>query len=167
MAALQGMFEPTRAVFDAHVQGVRLFVRDFTELNQLTDGEESSDRMIAFATMDFLSDFNGTPPFSVYSLDDVYARQLSSFAIRGTCVSLLQSLMIIYARNHIPLSDGGLTAHLNDKAPLIMSMLSLIQSSYEQNKRVIKTALNIEGILDDGPTGVHSDYAGLTYLGFF
>jgi len=149
------------------VQSVRLFMRDFAELNLLIRGEESSDRMIAWATMDFLSDFNGTPPFSGYSLDDLFARNLHSMAIRGTVISLMQSLMIIYARNNLPFSDGGLTVSINDKAPIIQSMLGLLQSSYEQQKRMVKTAVNIEGILDHQPSGVHSDYLALSAVGFY
>lgn len=164
---LQGLAQPSSEMLNAHVQGVRLFMRDFAELNLLIQGEESSDRMLVWATMDFLSDFNGTPPFSAFSLDDLFARSLQSFAVRGTVISLLQSLMIHYARNHLPFSDGGLSVSINDKAPLIMSMLQFLQSAYEQNKRMVKTSINIEGIMDAGPTGVHSDYLGLTSLGFF
>jgi hypothetical protein len=151
----------------AHVQGVRLFTRDFAELNLLTKGQESSDRMIAFATMDFLSDFNGTPPFSSLTLDDMYRRFLNSLAVRGTVVSLLQSLMIFYSRNHLPYSDGGLSVNLHDKAPIIMSMLSLIQSGYEQNKRLVKTSLNVESIMGEEVSGVLSDYSALSFLGLF
>src|SRR5690554_6677296 len=101
---------------DAHVQAVRLFMRDFTELNQLVQGEESSDRMILWATYDFLSDFNGTPPFTAHTLGSLHERHLHSFSVRGTVISLLQSLILIYTRNHINFSDGGISVSINDKA---------------------------------------------------
>jgi hypothetical protein len=142
-------------------------MRDFAELNLLIRGEESSDRMITWATMDFLSDFNGTPPFTTFSLDDMLVYNLHSLAIRGTVISLLQSLMIFYARNHLPFSDGGLSVNINDKAPIIQSMLQLLQSAYEQNKRMVKTAINVEGILDAGPSGLHSDYYAMSAIGFY
>jgi hypothetical protein len=164
---LQGLAQPSSEALVAHIQGVRLFMRDFAELNLLLRGEESSDRAITWATMDFLSDFNGTTPFSSFSLDDLFARNLMHLAVRGTVISLLQSLMIFYARNHLPFSDGGLSVGINDKAPLIMSMLNFFQSAYEQNKRMVKTAINIESIMDSGPSGVHSDYLALTSLGFY
>jgi len=165
--ALQGLQQPTDAVFNAHVQSVRLFMRDFAELNLLVRGEESSDRMIAWATVDFLSDFNGTPPFGTFSLDDMNMYQLQHLAVRGTVISLLQSLMIFYARNHLPFSDGGLSVNIMDKAPIIQSMLQLLQAAYEQNKRMVKTAINVQGIMDAGPSGVHSDYYALSSIGFY
>ncbi len=145
-----------------HVQGVRLFTRDFGELNLLIRGEESSDRMIAWATFDFLSDFNTTPPFTGFSLEDMYARGWSSFAVRGTLVVMLQGLSLLYTRNALPFSDGGISVNMNDKAGTLMQLQSLIQSAYEQNKARIKTAINVEQLLDSSSSGVHSDYVLLS-----
>lgn len=166
VAGLGQPYDP-RVVLRAHCEGVRLFMRDFAELNLLIRGQESTDRMIVWATQDFLSDFNGTPPFTGFSLEELASRNLQALCVRGTVITLLQSVMIIQARNHLPFSDGGLSVSMNDKAPLIQSMLQLFQSAYEQNKRQVKTALNIEQILDSGPSGVHSDYFGLTSLGMW
>lgn len=156
-----------RAVLRSHIESVRLFMRDFSELNLLTRGEESTDRMIVWATGDFLSDFNGTPPFTGYALDELVARNLQALCVRGTVITLLQSVMLLHARNYLPFSDGGLSVSINDKAPIIQSMLQLFQAAYEQNKRQAKTALNIEQIMDMGPSSVHSDYFGLYSLGYF
>lgn len=165
--ALAPIERSSSRVLDGHVQSVRLFMRDFPYLNLLIRGEESSDRMIEWATMDFLSDFNGTTPFSGHSLDSLFALNLQALCLRGTVISLLQSLMIFYARNHLPFSDGNLTVAINDKAPLIMNMISMFQSAYEQNKRMVKTALNVQELLDSGPSGVHSDYYALSTLGYY
>jgi hypothetical protein len=167
VSQLQGLAQPTLTGLESHIQSVRLFMRDFAELNLLIRGEESSDRMIAWATMDMLSDFNGTPPFSTYSLDDLFTRNLHSLAIRGTVISLLQSLMLIYARNYLPFSDGGLSVSINDKAPILQSMIGLMQSAVEQQKRMVKTAINVEGLLDVQPSGVHSDYLALSCIGYY
>lgn len=164
---LQGVALPVSNTVRDFVQGVRLWMRDFAELNLLVRGEESSDRMILFAIGDFLSDFNGTPPFSNMALADLFARNQQSLALRGTVISLLQGVMLIQARNHLPFSDGGLSLQINDKAPLIQSILQLLQAQYEQNKRMVKTAINIEGMLDSGPSGVHSDYYALSAFGLY
>lgn len=165
---LQGFGQPRMQTLNAHVQEVRLFMRDFAQLNLLIRGEESSDRMLAWATLDFLSNFNGTPPFSRYNLDDlIYSYNLNHFAIRGTVISVLQSVMFIYARNHLPFSDGGLSVNFNDKAGVIQSMLQLLQAAYEQDKRQIKTAINVMGIMDEGPSGVLSDYSALAAIGYY
>lgn len=169
MPFVQGLGQPLdpRLVLRGHIESVRLFMRDFAELNLLIRGEESSDRMIVWATQDFLSDFNGTPPFTGYSLEELASRNLQHLCVRGTVITLLQSVMLLHARNYLPFSDGGLSVSINDKAPIIQSMLQLFQAAFEQNKRMVKTTLNIEQMLDLGPSGVHSDYFGLSALGFW
>lgn len=154
-----------RLILRGHVEAVRLFMRDFAEINLLLRGEESSDRMIVWATQDFLSDFNGTPPFTGFALGELFERNQQALCVRGTVITLLQSVMLLQSRNHLPFSDGGLSVNINDKAPIIQSMLQLFQSAYEQNKRMVKTAMNVEQLLDSGPSGVHSDYYGLSSLG--
>lgn len=169
MPFVQDLGQPydPKAVLRGHIESVRLFMRDFAELNLLIQGEESSDRMIVWATQDFLSDFNGTPPFTGFSLEELRQRNLQHLAVRGTVITLLQSVMLIQIRNHLPFSDGGLSVEINGKAALIQSVLQLFQSAYEQNKRQVKTALNIEQLLDYNPSGVHSDYYGLYALGMW
>lgn len=169
MPFVQDLGQPydPRAALRGHIESVRLFMRDFAELNLLIAGQESSDRIIVWATQDFLSDFNGTPPFTGYGLEELASRNLQHLAVRGTAITLLQSVMLLQIRNHLPFSDGGLSVEINGKAPLIQSVLQLFQSAYEQNKRQVKTALNIEQLLDQGPSGVHSDYYGLSSLGMW
>jgi hypothetical protein len=169
MPFVQGLGQPLdpRSVLRSHIESVRLFMRDFAELNLLIRGEESTDRMIVWATGDFLSDFNGTPPFTGYGLEELIQRNMSHLCVRGTVITLLQSVMLLHARNYLPFSDGGLSVAINDKAPVIQSMLQLFQSAYEQNKRQAKTALNIEQLLDLNASGVHSDYFGLYALGYW
>ena len=77
MAELQGLSGVTGLgeTFDSFIQTVRYFLRDYPELNRIVKGEEHSNRMIAFAIMDFLSDFAGTPPFIGYFTIDDLCRQ--------------------------------------------------------------------------------------------
>lgn len=166
-AELEGLGQPISLAVKSHIQSVRFFMRDFTRLNTLIQGEESSDRMILWASMDWLSDFNGTPPFTNLMLEDVVSRNLQNLAVRGTVISLLQSVMILHARNYLPYTDGGLTVQIHDKAPFYQSMIGLFQSAYEQNKRLVKTALNVESMLDMDASGIHSDYYTLHTLGLF
>lgn len=158
MSSQLQLVERENEAMRSHIQGVRLFMRDFAELNLLIQGEESSDRMIQWATYDFLSDFNGTPPFSGQNLSSLHAYSLQSFAIRGTVISLLQSLILLYTRNHLNYSDGGISASVNDKAPMLQSILGMMQGAHEQNKRMIKTSLNINSMFDAQASGLHSDY---------
>jgi len=153
LGGVTGMSE----LFNSFVQTVRLFMRDHPQLNRLVKGEEHSDRMIAWAIMDFLSDFASTPPnLGYFSLEDLFAKHYQAFALRGTVVALLQSLSMLQTRNNLQFSDGGIQVAVSDKTPQLQSVWRDLQAKYEQEKVQKKVALNIEQIM--GGVGVHSDY---------
>lgn len=139
--------------FVAFIQTVRLFMRDHPQLNRLVKGEEHSNRMIAWAILDFLSDWAGTPPnLGYYPLEQMFELHYQSFALRGTAVALLQSLGILQTRNHLQFSDGGISVGVSDKAPMLMQWIRDFQNKYEQEKQQKKVSLNIAQLL-----GVSSD----------
>lgn len=159
-AELQGLtgIPGVSDTFNAFIQTVRLFTRDHPQLNRLVKGEESSDRMIAWAILDFLSDFAGTPPnLGYYSLEDLFVMHYQSFALRGTVVALMQSVGILQTRNHLQFSDGGISVGVSDKAPMLMQWIRDFQNKYEQEKVQRKVALNIANVLVS-PSGNHSEY---------
>ena len=154
LEALPGMTQTTRDF----VQMVRLFLRDFPELNRLTAGEESSDRMIAWAVLDALADFNGTPHFTQMSLDELLLMNQHNLLLRMTVISVLESVGQLQTRNHINYSNGGITVGVNDKTPLIMNWLQYFRSTTDQMKQRVKVAINIGALLNSNPSGVHSEY---------
>jgi hypothetical protein len=97
MTALQGLDQPNlpgaSATFNHFVARVRLFMRDYAELNRLVAGEESNDRLIAFAVHDALSDFNATPPFlGAYGFTEFVQRGWMHPLMMKTVVCLLESV---------------------------------------------------------------------------
>lgn len=167
MAALQGIdgMSPTMRSF---VQTVRLFIRDFAELNRLVAGEESSDRMIAWAVLDAVSRFNGTPHFTQLALEDLMQLNQQYLLTRMTTESLLESVGLLQTRNHINYSNGGINVGVNDKTPLIQSWLQLFKSTTEQRLQQVKVAINIGYILGPSNRGVASEYwaVNATYLAY-
>lgn len=148
------------------INQVRLFMRDHPQLNRLISGEESNDRLIAWAAMDALSDFNSTPHFTSYILDDLIVLGHSHLLIRMTVCTLLESVGLLQTRNHINYSDGGLNVGVNDKTPLLMNWLQYFKSTTEQKKQRVKVAINIGNILGPGHMGRPSEYwlANTSYL---
>ncbi len=133
---------------------VRAFMRDYPELNRLIKGEEHSDRLIAWAAIDCLDDFNSTPPMTAYQFTNFPSKSLLR---QGTVINLLESVGLLMTRNHLTFSDGGVqTGGLSDKTPLIQSWIQLFTNKYEQKKDRIKVALNIEG---GWGGGVSSEYS--------
>ena len=155
LQGIPGMSQTTRDF----VQLVRLYTRDFPELNRIVSGEESSDRQIAWAVLDALSDFNGTPPFlGNFSIEDLLQRQQHSLLLRMTVIALIESVGLLQTRNHINYSNGGISVGVNDKTPMLMNWLQAFQTKTEQMKMRVKVSLNIEGILGPSNSGVFSEY---------
>lgn len=154
LSNLPGMTQTTRDF----VQAVRAYIRDFPQLNRIVKGEESSDRMIAWAALDALSDFNGTPPLTGWSLEELLQRNQAHLLIRMTVVNLIESIGLLQTRNHVNYSDGGWNGGSNDKTPLLMNWLQYFKGMVEQKKTRVKVAMNIESILGPGNVGLFSEY---------
>lgn len=132
---------------------VRLFLRDFPELNRLTQGYEHSPRMIAWAILDALDDWNSTPPFvGQVSIERFPSKHLLA---RGATISLLESVGLLQTRNHLTFSDGGITVTVA-KPQLIMQWLAMMKASYEEKKSRFKASQNIELAMDGA--GTFSEY---------
>ncbi len=167
MAEIQGI-DVLSQTMRTFVQVVRSYIRDFPELNRLTAGQETSDRMIAWCALDALSRFNGTPHLTAYTLDELFQRNQQHLMLRLTVVALIESVGLLQTRNHINYSDGGVNVGVNDKTPLLMNWLQYFSSYTAQLMQRTKVALNIEGILGSSHIGVHSEYfsVNLSYLSY-
>jgi len=134
------------------IQTVRLYLRDYADLNRLIKGEEHSDRMIAWAILDAIDDFNKTGHLTSYTLTNFPS---PSLLLRGTVINLLESVGLLQTRNHLTFSDGGIQVGVSDKTPLIQAWIQLLQNKYEEKKMKLKIVLNIEGAWGGG---LHSEY---------
>jgi hypothetical protein len=156
--SLQGIPGMTES-FRSFVQMVRLYMRDFPEINRVVTGEESTDRQIAWAVLDAISDFNGTPHRTNLSLEELLAYNQHALLLRMTVISLIESIGLFQMRNHLNYSTGGTNVGVNDKSPLIANWLQYFKSYTDQMKQRVKVSLNIEGAMGcGGPSGVHSEY---------
>lgn len=121
---------------------VRQYTRDFPELNRLTQGYESSPRMVAWAIVDALDDWNSTPPF----IGGADLRNFPSVSLlaRGAALSLIESVTMLQMRNQLNFTDGGISVSVNDKGPMLMQWLSMMRARYDQQKMAMKASINIE-----------------------
>lgn len=133
-------------------------MRDFPELNRIVRGEESTDRQIAWAISDAISNFNGTPHFTSATLDELLQRNQQALLLRMTVVALIESIGLLQTRNHINYSNGGINVGVNDKTPMLMNWLQYYRSMTEQMKQQVKVAMNIESILGPSNSGAFSEY---------
>lgn len=170
MTSLQGVETVPGAsqTFNVFVAQTRLYMRDFPELNRLVAGQESSDRMIAFAAVEAMSDFNSEPPHLGFYTFDMFMSKGWVHPLRmGTICQLLHMVGLLQTRNHLPFSDGGLNVAVSDKTPLLQSWIQLFCSKWENWKKQTKVAQNIAGILT-GAGGVSSElFAVNGYFGTY
>jgi len=152
LQGIPGMSDTTREF----IFQVRAHMRNYPELNRLVRGVESTDRQIAWAVVDAVSDFNGTPHFTSKTLDDLLAKGQYSLMLRLTIISLLESIALLQTRNHLNYSDGGISVGVNDKTPMLMNWLQLYKGETQQKLQRVKVAMNIEDVL--GEPGVHSEF---------
>jgi hypothetical protein len=137
------------------IELVRAKLRDYTELNRLIAGQETSDRLIALCTMEAIDDFNTTPPL-------IAPVNLSNFPsisllVNGTIICILTSVGLLQTRNHLSYTDGqAIQVNVSDKAPELMRWLNLFISQYEAKKSKLKVTINISGALNG--TGIPSEY---------
>jgi hypothetical protein len=132
-------------------------LRDYKELNRLTEGYDHSPRLIKWAIYDTLSDWCSTPPFVGITLDTILTRSWTSVFLLGVTIELLRSLSLLHMRNYLSYSDGGVNVQ-TENPQLIMSWLQMAQSEYEQKKQRILIAMNLESALGSNVSGVHSEF---------
>jgi len=133
---------------------VQEYMRDAPELNRLIQGQESSPRQIAWAVLDALDYYNSTPPFmGRVSLHNFPSMHL---LLRLAVATLLESISLLQARNHLTFSDGGITVSVSDKHQMLMSWAQMYRASAEQRTRHIKRAINVEMAMQG--TGAFSEY---------
>lgn len=135
---------------------VRFFMRDYPELNRLTDGYDHSPRHIRWAVLDTLSDWSSTPPFIGQDLQLIIDRNWTALFCRGVVINLLESLGILHLRNHLAYSDGGVNVQ-TENPQMIQSWLSMMKSEYENKRSRALIALNVENALSTASGGLHSE----------
>ena len=138
---------------EGFIQEVRNYLRDFSELNRLITGEESSSRMIGYAVDLALDEFNTTPPLMAYNISDFPSRVV---LLHLTLIHLLTSVGILHSRNRLSYNDGGFSVDTETQDDRYQRWIQLLRSQVDPMLTRIKVALNIEG---GWGAGVQSEYA--------
>ena len=130
----------TTLTMDQFISEVRSYLRDFSELNQLIAGEETSDRMIQYCICLAIDEFNVLPPLSGYNVADFPSR---SILLHLTVCHILTSVGILKSRNRLTYSDSGFTVDTETQDDRYARWITLIRSQLNAQIRQLKTALNI------------------------
>lgn len=135
------------------IQQVRLYLRDYPQLNRLTAGVENGERFIAWGIQDAISDWNSAPP--VIGTASVANHPAPHLLVRRAAAAVLEGVMHLQMRNHLNYSDGsGSSVQSSDKAPQLQAVIQGLLARYERDRDKMKIALNIAG---GWGGGIHSE----------
>jgi len=135
------------------IRNMRTWMRDFAALNALIDGEEFKDEHFELFVDMALDDFAITPPLlRRYSrVEDFPSKYLLMLKVASIA---LESGAILYARNNLNYSDGGITVATSDKAPVYLALAERFERQFEQKKMRWLASTNAE----EAYGGIHSEY---------
>jgi hypothetical protein len=159
---LQGLDNPNipgaSSTFNSFVAGVRLYMRDYPELNRLVAGEESSNRMIAFSVMEALSDFTSKPPdLGVYTFETFMQKGWAHYLRIGTICKLLEQIGLLQTRNNLNFAHGNIQVSVADKTPVLQNWIQILSAKWDTWTDRVKVGENISRAMGAGE-GVNSEY---------
>lgn len=127
-------------MLEQYVTAVRTFMRDHEELNRLTKGQESNDRMLAWCVLDALNMMNMTVPLTNWSLKEAPPALL----VRAAVITALESVGLLKSRNTLQFSDSMGTVS-KENPQLIMNWIQLFRATYDQKISEYKIYQNVMG----------------------
>jgi hypothetical protein len=136
------------------IYDIRLELRDYTELNQLVEGQESTDRYIAKTVKIVLDSFNGMPPplGSNYSWNNCPDRSL---LITGVIGRLQRQVADLDDRNFYPGTDGQVSNPSRQKGQLVRRASQEKWQEFTTTSRSLRISLNYREAM--GGLGIASE----------
>lgn len=139
------------------INQVRIYLSDFPFMNRLLPGEESDDDAIELAIDLSIDNFNNAEvPTTYFNLSNFPSLKI---LIHGAVIELLQMKGILYSRNRLNYSDGGIQVAINDKAAEYMQWARAMQQTYDRLVMNKKMELNAAACWG----GIASEYSTTDY----
>ena len=135
---------------------VRAYMRDHSELNRLLSGQETGDRLLDTCIMMAVDYFNTShAPISA----TVSSFPSLKLLVMLTICEVLESVMLLKARNNLVYSDSGFTVNNEANIQLYESLLNRFRAHAEAMMDRLKVSLNI---MQSFGTDVSSEYGVLS-----
>lgn len=146
------------SIWRTMVNQARAFMRDYAKLNLLLEEEETGDRTLLMDLALAVSDVNGEPPNTAFSLEELVNAGYTTIILYGTLVHVLEGLMLLETRNHLNWQDGGNVVGLQDKTPLLAQHVRYYRDLYGVKLSRKKISHNIATAVGSQLMGVPSEY---------
>lgn len=138
------------------VDEVREFLSDYAANNHLLDGEEFSDNFIKLCITLGVDAYNTVPPMSVTTVDMFPSKII---LLWGTMWQMFEGKAMLFARNTLSYSDGGIQIPVEEKCDMYRGLASDCQNMFMTQVKALKINLNMES----GWGYVSSDQAQFPY----
>lgn len=123
------------------IEDIRIFTKDLPEYNFLMNGsEEAAVELIDLCAEYAIEYFNHIAPVTTYNIENFPHKGL---LMQGICWQLAMSEMQNQVRNQVTYSAQGLTAGINDKAPLYYQLAEMYKNNFLQGAREYKQFINM------------------------
>lgn len=133
------------------VRQVRRFVQDYVEVNELFEGEETSDQQIAAYMVDEIQTWNYTPPIimsaEINAVSLVAVPTLGSvrkWIIDATSARVMKSVLFKMARNDMPYTSGNVTIQPNAVWRNMQPIIQDLELQYKEFRDRYKIAKNAD-----------------------
>lgn len=139
------------------INQVRIYLSDFPYYNRLIGDEENERDTIELAIDMSIDRFNNAEvPRTGFDFSNFPSLVIM---IYGAVLELLQMKGILYSRNRLNYSDGGIQVAINDKATEYMQWARAMQQTYDRLVMDKKKELNAAACWG----GIASEYASVDY----
>ena len=145
-----------RLDIDTFREMVRSYMRDYPELNRLLDGQETGDRLLDTCIMLGVDYFNVNHAPTTITLATFPSLKL---LLLLTVCEVLESVMLLKARNSLVYSDSGFNVNNEGNIALYQGLLQAFRAQSEVLLDRVKVSLNI---MQNFGSSVSSEYSVLS-----
>lgn len=128
---------------------VRTLLQDYAQTNELFNGQEVTDDLIAKYIVDTIDDWNGTPPVLLHmvSTEDLMAvkkyQAVRRWIIDMAAARVLRVLVIKHAKQDIPFTAGNVNVQPHSVWRNLETIYQAIKAEYDNNKAQFKLSENM------------------------
>lgn len=133
------------------VRQVRRLIQDYPEVNEIFEGEETSDMQLARFLVDMIDDWNYTPPLApsaaVNAVSLVKSPSLGGarkWIVDAAAARAMKSVIMKLARNDLPYTAGNVTIQPNSVWRNLQPVVQDIEIQYREFRDRYKISKNSE-----------------------
>lgn len=133
------------------VRQVRRLIQDYPEVNEIFEGEETSDMQLARFLVDMIDDWNYTPPLApsamINAVSLVKSPSLSGarkWVVDAAAARAMKSTIMKLARNDMPYTAGNVTIQPNSVWRNLQPIVQDIEIQYREFRDRYKISKNSE-----------------------